>query len=187
MKNIPHRGQRGMTMLVVLILLSVMLLGGLALARMSSVGTLVAGNISFKERALQASEVGINTAYATVSASTFPESPSQPGWYFSTARALDANGLPDGVDIGQGRLVTVGAYEVRYVVERMCSVDAVTDTLQQCLVRQMDEGGADGSPKDKSTRASKVDQPGGKQYRITAQVTGPQSTRIVVQSLVTAN
>jgi len=183
MKNTVHlhRGQRGVTMLVVLILLSVMLLGGLALARMSSVGTLVAGNISFKERALQASEVGINTAYMTVAAASFPESPSQPGWYFSTPQALDANGVPM-VDLEQGRLVTVGAYQVRYVVERMCSVDSVTDTLQQCLVRQVEP-----DAKCKATNCPKVDQPGGKQYRITALATGPQGTRTVVQTLVTAN
>lgn len=182
MKSTAYRGQRGVTMLVVLILLSVMLLGGLALARMSGVGTQVAGNVSFKERALQASEVGINTAYATVSASSFPESPSQPGWYFSTARTLDANGLPQGADLNQGRLITVGAYEVRYVVERMCSVENVTDTLQQCLVRQMDM-----EPECKGTNCPEIDQPGGKQYRITTQVTGPKGTRTVVQSLVTAN
>lgn len=168
-------------MLVVLILLSVMLLGGLALARMSSVGTLVAGNISFKERALQASEIGINTAYATVSASTFPESPSQPGWYFSTPQTLDASGVPM-VDFDQGRLVTVDAYQVRYVVERMCSIENVTDTLRQCLVRQMTV-----EPECKATNCPEVEQPGGKQYRITARVTGPQGTRTVVQSLVTAN
>jgi type IV pilus assembly protein PilX len=177
-----YRRQAGMTMLVVLILLSVMLLGGLTLARMSSVGTAVAGNVAFKERAVQASEVGINTAYATVSNATFPETPSQAGWYYDTAQVLDANGLPSGVNLDNGRQVTVGAYDVRYVVERMCSVSNVTDPLQQCLVRQMDI-----EPKCKGTNCPGVDQPGGKQYRITVRVTGPQGTRTMVQSLVTAN
>jgi hypothetical protein len=36
-------------MVVVLVLLSVMLLGGMALARMTEVGTLAAGNAAFRE------------------------------------------------------------------------------------------------------------------------------------------
>lgn len=177
-----HARERGVTMVVVLVLLAVMLIGGLALARMSSVGTLVAGNVAFKERALHAAEVGLNTAYATVSAATFPESPSQPGWYYDSAQAQDLQGLPL-VDLEAGRQVTVGAYDVRYVVERMCAVSSVTDTMQQCLLRQLDQNQV---PKD-ATPGEKVDQPGGKQYRITVRVTGPQGTRSVVQSLVTAN
>lgn len=182
MKHTPRQAQRGMTMLVVLILLSVMLLGGLALARTNTVGTLVAGNVSFKERSLQATEAGVNTAYAIVSAATFPEAPSQGTWYFSTPRVLNASGLPHGVDLDQGQLVTVGAYEVRYVVERMCAVENVVDPLQDCLVRQMDI-----EPSDRSAGRQTVDQPGGKQYRITVQATGPQSSRSIVQALVTAN
>jgi type IV pilus assembly protein PilX len=182
MQRTALRSQAGMTMLVVLILLSVMLLGGMTLARMSSVGTAVAGNIAFKERAVQASEVGVNTAYATVSAAAFPETPSQAGWYYDTAQALDADGLPTGANLDNGRQVVVGPYDVRYVVERMCSISNVTDPLQQCLVRQMDI-----EPKCKGTNCPPVDQPGGKQYRITVRVTGPQGTRTIVQSLVTAN
>ena len=174
--------ERGVTMVVVLVLLSVMLLGGLALARMSSVGTSVAGNVSFKERALHVAEIGTNTAYATVSASGFPESPSQPGWYYDTAQAQDDQGLPR-VDLEAGRQIAAGGYDVRYVVERLCAVSAVTDTMQQCLLRQLDQNQV---PQD-ATPGQKVDQPGGKQYRITVRVTGPQGTRSVVQSLVTAN
>ena len=43
------RPQRGMTMLVVLVLLSVMLLGGLALARITETSTLASGNAAFRE------------------------------------------------------------------------------------------------------------------------------------------
>ena len=57
------RHQQGMTMLVVLVLLSVMLLGGLALARITETSTLASGNAAFREASLQASEVGLNSAY----------------------------------------------------------------------------------------------------------------------------
>ena len=61
-----RRADRGMTMLVVLVLMTVTLLGGLALARMTEIGTLASGNAAFREASLQASEVGANTAFAAV-------------------------------------------------------------------------------------------------------------------------
>ena len=41
--------ERGVTMLVVLLLLSVMLLGGVALARITEIGTLATGNSGYRE------------------------------------------------------------------------------------------------------------------------------------------
>ena len=63
-----RRSQRGVTILVVLVLLAVMLLGGLAMARMTEIGTLASGNTAFREASLQASEVGLNEAYAALQA-----------------------------------------------------------------------------------------------------------------------
>ena len=42
---------RGVTMLLVLVLLSVMLLGGLALARMTEIGTMASGNTAQHQQA----------------------------------------------------------------------------------------------------------------------------------------
>jgi type IV pilus assembly protein PilX len=185
MRHTPAPAQRGATLLVVLVLLVVMLLGGLSMSRMSSVSNMVAGNVYYKERALQASEIGINTAYGTVAATTFPDHNDQGTWYFATPRTTDTDGLPVGVDLSQGQAINppLGGYDVRYVVERMCSVTNVVDPLQQCMVRINNQGpqcvGKTGCPK--------VDPPGGKTFRITVQVTGPQGTRTVVQSLVTAS
>ena len=60
--------QRGVTIVVTLILMMVMLLGGIALARLTEVGTLAAGNSAYHEAAVQASEVGTNTAFAAIKA-----------------------------------------------------------------------------------------------------------------------
>ena len=46
MRNGAGRSERGMTMLVVLVLLAVMLLGGMTLARLTEVGTLASGRSS---------------------------------------------------------------------------------------------------------------------------------------------
>ena len=75
--------QRGVTMLVVLVLMSVMLLGGLALARISEIGTLAFGNVSSRDAAMQASEVGLTAAFAAVNG-LVAEDTSIPNWYVST-------------------------------------------------------------------------------------------------------
>ena len=74
----PTRPQRGVTILVVLVLLSVMLLGGLALARMTEIGTLAAGNSAYREAALQASEIGLNSVYALLAPQPPPAPASAP-------------------------------------------------------------------------------------------------------------
>ena len=58
--------QRGNSVVLVLILLSVMLVGALAMARMAEVSTLAGGNAAASDAAMQASEVGLNTAFAAV-------------------------------------------------------------------------------------------------------------------------
>lgn len=170
------RVRRGVTILVVLLLMSVMVLGGMALARMTEIGTLATGNNAAREVSLQASEVGINTAYLATQALASEESDSG-NWYWATTQATDANGIPS-VTWANAPEVVVGSYSVRYVVERLCSTAPVTDTLRQCLVRQV--------PQVSSRRVGheEVDPPNTRQFRITVRVTGPKDTETWVQTLV---
>lgn len=172
----PRRAERGVTILVVLLLLSVMVLGGMALARMTEIGTLATGNNAAREVSLQASEVGINTAYMATRALASEES-NAGNWYWATTQAADANGIPS-VTWANAPEVVVGSYSVRYVVERMCNTAPVTDTLRQCLVRQV--------PQVSSSRVGheEVDPPNTRQFRITVRVTGPKDTETWVQTLV---
>lgn len=169
-------GSRGVTMLVVLLLMSVMLLGGLALARMTEIGVMATGNSSYREASLQASEVGVNTAYARVRTITNEET-NNGNWYWATMQAQTA-GLPT-VTWATAPEITVGSYSVRYVVERMCTTAPVTATLRQCLVKQV--------PQTSSSRVGveELDPPNSRQFRITVRVTGPKDTETWVQSLVT--
>lgn len=171
------RRQRGVTMLVVLVLLTVMLLGGLSLARMTEIGTLASGNATYREASLQASEVGLNTAYAAVRAIN-PEDNPIAGWYWPTVQAADAAGIP-AVDWNAAPEVVVGNFRVRYVAERMCTVTPVTATLRQCLVRQVPQVGSN------RVGQEEIDPPNSRQFRITVRVTGPKDTETWVQSLVT--
>jgi len=174
------RNEQGVTMLVVLVLLSVMLLGGMALAKLTEVGTLASGNTAFKDASIQASEVGLNTAFQKVQdLAVADEETDADGWYFATIQDADAAGIPD-VDFDAAEEVTVGSYTMHYVVERMCEVADVSDTLRECLVKQIPDP-------NKSRRAGPeaLDPPNSKQFRVTIRVTGPKNTQTWVQSLVT--
>jgi Tfp pilus assembly protein PilX len=171
------RAQRGVTMIVVLVLLTVMLLGGMALARMTEVGTLASGNAAFREASLQASEVGVNTAYAAIRGLT-NENANAGNWYYASTLAQDANGLPT-VSFDNAPEVVVGAYSARYIVDRVCTgAMPVTDPLRQCLVKQVPQI-------ESSTDREKPDPPTARQYRITVRVTGPKDTQAWVQALIT--
>jgi type IV pilus assembly protein PilX len=172
--------QRGVTMLVVLVLLSVMLLGGMALAKLTEVGTLASGNTAFREASLQASEVGLNTAFDRIKEDLDDESTDQAGWYWATMQDADENGMP-ALDFDEAPEIEVGPYTVRYVVERLCDTAVVTDTLRQCVVRQEPDPNA--SKGDDPNQ--KVEPPNSRQFRVTVQVDGPKSTRTWVQSMIT--
>lgn len=169
------RSERGMTMVVVLILMTVMLLGGLALARMTEVGTLASGNAAFREASLQVSEVGSNTAFAAVKALA-DENSNSGNWYYAQTLPQDANGVPI-ANFDSAPEVVVGAYSMRYVVDRVCTgALPVTEPLKQCLVRQVPQ-------LESSTDREKPDPPTARQFRITVRVTGPKDTRAWVQVL----
>jgi len=170
-------------MLVVLVLLSVMLLGGLALTRLTEIGTLASGNAAYHEAALQASEIGINNAYVAVRGLT-AEDTSISSWYSATALVKDSNGLPSGVNWTAAPETVVGSssglqFSVRYVAERACTTTPVTNVLRQCLVKQ------DPDPMHSRSGGPLLDPVNSKQFRITVRVTGPKGTLTWVQSLVT--
>jgi len=172
-----HRAhQRGVTMVMVLLLLSVMLLGGLALARITEAGTLATGNNAYREASLQASEVGVNSAYAAVKVLS-NEDANTGNWYWASMQTTDAAGIP-AIAWDNVPETAVGSYKVRYIVERMCSQNTVTDVLRQCLVKM--------EPKPESaTGRDLLDPQNSRQFRITVRVTGPKDTETWVQSLIT--
>lgn len=175
----PRRrlAQGGNTIVLVLILLTVMLVGALAMARIAEVSTLAGGNAATGDAAMQASEVGLNTGFAAVRALA-GEDAAVGGWYWPTTQATDANGIPTIGWNGTPELV-VGNFRVRYAVERLCSVTPVIDTLRQCLIKQvvLTESNRAG--------AEQPDPPNSRQFRVTVRVTGPKDTQVWTQALVT--
>lgn len=170
---------RGATILIVIVLLAVMLLGALALARMTEASTLATGNSTFRETALQASEVGLNAAFAALQAlPASSENSDTGGWYFASTQAEDSAGVPL-VNFDAAALIDVDGYRVHYVVERVCSVGAVSEPLRECLVKSVKVPGSALAGEEK------LDPPNARQYRATVRVQGPKGTVIFIQSLLT--
>jgi Tfp pilus assembly protein PilX len=170
---------RGVTIFVVVVLLAVMLLGALALARMTEAGLLASGNTTYRETSLQASEIGLNAAFADLRAlDPAAENANAGTWYWAQVQPQDANGLPQ-VDFDAAPAIAVGPYTVNYVVERVCSVLAVTEPLRECLVKAVKVPGSAVDSDDK------LDAPNARQYRATVRVSGPKDTTVFIQSLLT--
>ena len=182
MKRVSLSRQRGVTMVVVLLLMTVMLLGGLAMARITESSILVSGNVAVKEASVQASEVGLNTAQAALIALA-NENANSGTWYSATMLPVDANGIP-AIDWSTTPTVDVGRFTVTYAVDRMCTVAALVNSDRECLVKINKD--------DKNTPANYGHDAGdnylvrSRQFRVTVRVTetgGGKSTQTWMQTL----
>jgi Tfp pilus assembly protein PilX len=177
-----RRGQRGASLLMVVILLAVLALAALSFARVNQTSALVAGNLSYKTAAMQASEVGLSEAFAQLQAlGAGSLEAANNSWYYPTSQALDVAGLPTNVNWATAPKVTVsGGYTVSYVVERMCTgALPVTDVGSQCFVKRLPAGGS------AKAGVEQMDAPAVIQFRMTVFVQGPKGTQTYVQSLAT--
>ena len=171
-----HR-QGGMSLLMVLVVLGISLVGALSLLRSNEVSALVAGNVSFREAATQATDIGISQGAKALEATTNFDA-NVANAYFATRQPEDAAGLPTTVNWGTVPSTTVGYYQVQYVAERLCQVTPVVDPAADCMVR---DGEAPGSNKAGSLVYKS---PATVYYRITVRVMGPKQTAAFVQALV---
>jgi type IV pilus assembly protein PilX len=169
--------QRGVSLIIVLVVLAVVLVGSLAMLRSTEVSSLVAGNVSFKEAATQATDIGISEAARALDARTNLDS-NIANVYFATRQPEDADGLPTTVNWSAVPSTPVGNYTVQHVAERLCQATPVTDPLADCMVR---DGEAAGSNKAGSLGYKN---PPTVYYRITVRVSGPKSASAFVQALV---
>ena len=172
------RTQRGASLIIVLVVLTVLLLGAVSMARLNETSNLIAGNIAFKDSALQASEIGISEAFANLDTIADDET-NQDGWYYASMQGDDATGLPADVDWKAAAHNAVGSFTVSYVVERQCvGPTPVLDLNAQCVIKKL--------PTTQSAKAGmeSTETAAAKQYRITVFVTGPKNTTTYVQTMV---
>lgn len=155
---------RGMALIFVLVLLTVMTMSGIAVMRTVDTGTLIAGNLAFQQSTLHATDRGIEAGIARLIAIADPT--QNAGNDYLAARATGvttANPIPAGLTATAPSNViddsAATGITTRFLIERMC-IAAGAATGKNC------SGG--GSP----------------YYRITARSAGPRNSVSFAQVMV---
>lgn len=197
--RLPRR-ERGVVLMIALIVLVALTLAGLSMVRTTDTGSVIAGNFAFRQAALSATDAGVEAAFAVLNgaavgtgvATTAPDTQVN-NKYYPVMQPTDGNGLPTGItwssaytlaDVPAGvTAVTVpSGYDVRFVIERLCAPGAVpvTDLAGRCVNERTTDasGGSVGIGRPRFTSATKVN------YRITVRVEGPRNTVSVAQSVL---
>jgi type IV pilus assembly protein PilX len=182
--------QRGVILIVSLVVLVAMMLAAAGLIRSTDTSNVIAGNISFQQGTLNASDAGVAAAVAQLQAAGAAglASDNPNGTYYATMRALDAErqlsnvafdpatpaATPAALDwtsVPVARTVDTD-YAVRVVIDRLCT-DATTcvqDPPNSCSTQTVGIPCASLPPTH---------------YRATIRVTGPRNTMSVTQATLT--
>jgi type IV pilus assembly protein PilX len=181
--------QRGMVLIVVLVVLVLMFLAGTGVMRAAGTANVIAGNFSFQQAAMQASDRAITDAL-TVVANRVAGGAGNTGvnnQYLPIRDAtVDSRGVPASINWNnvscvddKGVLIAncaaeTGNYRVQYVVERMCSSNPdfadIADIRSKCEYEASDS----------ALSAASV----GLRYRVLIRVRGPRGTESWFEAMV---
>ena len=190
-----HR-QRGVILVIALIVLVAMTLAAIGMTRSIDTANLVAGNLSFKQSSLSAADKGIEGGFQWVlgraGTTALNDSDLTAGYYSSrpgiepdwtnSATWVDAVYLNGGAEDPAGNVIS-------YIVHRMCTEPNTTyngvgasGNDNQCALSTPTGGSTTGG----SMAVGSVQFQGNPQvyYRITARSQGPKNTESYVQSMV---
>jgi Tfp pilus assembly protein PilX len=193
MRGAPPANQRGVVLLLALIVLVAMTLAGLGMMRAADTGTVVAGNLAFKQSAIHAGDRGIEAAYQWLlaQAGTGALNMTDPASGYVSARPPTEPNLADPltwadapapiVDVETGNSTT-------YLIERMCTQQdtpyngANAGVPNECVVSLDDSASTTGG----SMAVGAVIFEGTPQlyYRITTRTVGPHNSTSFTQALV---
>lgn len=193
----PRRFQQGVVLFIALIVLVAMSLAGIALLRSVDTGTIIAGNLAFRQNAVHVADLGIEAArsYLSASGSTLLDGDQTGDAYYATWQEnLDLLGNDPGkVDFvwTTGKAVTAApyappkGYAIRYVIHRLCETSGPTADAN-CIKFVGDPStSAAGGTKGAATYGSyAISIPTNTLFRITVRVVGPRNTLSYVQATV---
>ena len=192
----PLRAQRGVTLIIALIVLVAMTLAGVAMMRSVDTGTIVAGNIAFRQATVHSADQGLQAAYGFITAgsgatvlytddnqasvaskgywSSVPN--DEPDWWASNTWT-NAAVLNAGTADASGNVVY-------YMIHRLCKDPNASNTAtgQSCAATP-DSAAITGEGVDASA-PNYFTRPPATHYRITARSVGPRNSIAIVQTLV---
>lgn len=190
------KGNRGVILIIALIVLVAMSLGGIAIMRSVDSTTLIAGNLAFKQRALHASDTGVTAAlnWLLANKATLANDNTSVGYYSSSPENFNWANLAS-----WSSKVIVGTdaanNQVSYVIHRMCTCAntayngtcVATGLANQCGI---DNPSATTNPAPLEGDTFRVDGivfsvPGSVYYRVTVRTDGPRNTSSFIQAMLT--
>jgi type IV pilus assembly protein PilX len=182
-----RRRQRGVSLVIALIALIALAFAGLALIRTADTSNVIAGNLSFREATVQATDVGVETAFAALTniVGTAPDANAPAGcavgacnYYPTMQTPVNAAGVPSVIDWTAVPSTTVaGSYAVQYVIDRLCAGPTpVTDVAANCMNLAGTSVGSHKAGAVSFTSASQV------YYRVVVRVIGPRNAISIVQT-----
>lgn len=212
----PHRSvgerashQRGVTLIVAMIVLVAMMLGGIALTRSVFTTNLIAGNLAFQKSATNSSDVGVESAIAwleaqsvlTSASSCVSGSPSLPalacdqtssGYVASQQNPSAGQSWSDFWDstLKPNNMVKTlsrdGAGNTSaYVIQRMCSSQGdAASTGISCSTSPTTSSSTCAGGSTCDTQGIGLNAVSQVYYRITVRVQGPNNTVSLVQAMV---
>lgn len=190
-----QRVQRGAVLFIALIVLVAMSLAGVALMRQVDTGTIIAGNLAFRQNAMHVADLGVEAARSWLmgQAAANLNFDVTANAYYATWQDVDflrndpakTDYVWDGAaTVTAGPYAPPAGYSVRYVIHRLCGASGpVTNTG---CVKQAGAGGssASGTKGAAAYGTYAISAPLSAMYRITVEVRGPRNTLSYVQATV---
>ena len=182
-------GERGIVLVVALIVLIVMALVGLAMMRQATSGVTIAGNVALRQNATEAGDFGTEAAMAWLATQSTAflstDHPAQ-GYYATWGGNIDGDPTKlvytPGATAVEATPADATSNRVLYVVHRLCAFVGAPDAIGQQCSSQVD-------PDSGSRSGGAGNYPGGIApatipfYRVSARVEGPKNTLSFIQVL----
>lgn len=195
MKPLMIKAQRGVVLFIALIVLVAMTLAGIALMRNVDTGTVISGNLAFRQTATHVGDMGVEAARSwltTTSVSMFNDSTAD-AYYSTWQESIDLVGNDPGkTDFNwtTNSKTTTGAYAgpagytVRYVIHRLCqNTGDPTGSSANCVKTTSTSSSTSTGTKGAAAYGSyAITVPTSALYRITVRVDGPRNTLSYIQS-----
>ena len=197
--RLQTKQQRGIVLLVAIVVVVAMTLGAYAMLRSAGNSLAIAGNISFQQNATSVADLGTEAARAwaldalttggaggAINGAALDADQADEGYFASWGANFDptaAGAWDQSVELAltADQQRDLGVTGVRYVIHRMCAqVGSATSAGQQCVVPEgicVNVPGVNGS----RTLNDCALQPF---FRVTARVDGPRNTRSYTQVLL---
>jgi Tfp pilus assembly protein PilX len=175
--------QRGISLIIVMIVLSVMLFAMVGIFRTSNATLGIVGNLGFKQNATSVGDLGVESARAFVMDPAIDKTVADDGYSAVWAAGFNPTTYDWGA-AGNSREVTADddtGNRVSWVIHRMCSqVGAITGAGQQCVLAPLGTGGSN----QVSSLAEGLGNTKKAFYRITVRVEGARNSLSYVQVMV---